>query len=258
MNVRKLLRARRYLQAAQVDTGDEELFFSGNAQQIEELFRDLTFISHDYPQRQAAEDAGRAAAILNITILPPNDGSAAFANYRRLDLHRGAVVQVGDVLGRVRSADGRVPLRPDKMNRPHPQMEQWLGAARSEDIQGGEDPHQDLSARAGSDAGASASVNLAIQRDFQPGDHHGSCYQIRHRRARSGVAAAIDGINAAAEVRKDQFADLDRQRRQHRLEIHDRRSAGGCDHRSAGRAGARAITGATDCDIGWPIRTAAR
>jgi hypothetical protein len=26
----------------------EELFFSGNAQQIEELFRDLTFISHDY------------------------------------------------------------------------------------------------------------------------------------------------------------------------------------------------------------------
>jgi hypothetical protein len=112
----------------------EELFFSGNAQQTEELFRDLTFISHDYRNGKPLETPDQPQQILNITILPPNDGSAAFANYRRLDLHRGAVVQVGDVLGRVRSADGRVPLRPDKMNRPHPQMEQWLGAARSEDI----------------------------------------------------------------------------------------------------------------------------
>jgi hypothetical protein len=32
--------------------GDEELFFTGNAQQIEELFRDLTFISRDYRERK--------------------------------------------------------------------------------------------------------------------------------------------------------------------------------------------------------------
>lgn len=133
MNVRKLLRARRYLQAAQVDTGMEELFFSGNSQQTEELFRDLTFISHDYRNGKPLETPDQPQQILNINILPPNDGAAAFADYDGSTYTAGLWCKSALYWGEFDPLTTAVPLRADKMNRPHPQMEQWLGAARSED-----------------------------------------------------------------------------------------------------------------------------
>jgi hypothetical protein len=136
MNVRKLLRGRRYMQAGQVQTGDEELFFSGNAQQIEELFRDLTFVSRDYrgENTMPLNTPDQQQSILNITILPANDGSAALANFDGSTYTAALFCKSGMYWGEFDPLTVAVPLRPDKMNRPHPQMEQWLGATRSEDI----------------------------------------------------------------------------------------------------------------------------
>lgn len=133
MNVRKLLRARRYLQAAQVDIGAEQLFFSGNSQQTEELFRDLTYISHDYRNGKPLDSPDQPQNILNITILPPNDGAAAFANFDGSTFTAALWTKSAMWWGEFEPLRTDVPLRPDKMNRPHPQMEQWLGATRSED-----------------------------------------------------------------------------------------------------------------------------
>jgi hypothetical protein len=134
MNVRKLLRGRRYLQAGQVDVGMEDLFFSGNAQQTEELFRDLTYISHDYRRGKPLDSPDEPQEILNINILPPNDGSAAFADYDGTTYTAALWAKSALYWGEFDPLRVDAPLRPDKMNRPHPQMEQWLGATRSEDI----------------------------------------------------------------------------------------------------------------------------
>lgn len=133
MNVKKLLRARRYLQAAQVDVGAEKLFFSGNAQQTEELFRDLTYISHDYRNGKPLDSPDEPQNILNITILPPNDGAAAFANSDGSTAVAALWAQSAMWWGEFSALRTSVPLRADKLDRPHPQMEQWLGATRSED-----------------------------------------------------------------------------------------------------------------------------
>ncbi|MDN3278786.1 phage capsid protein [Frankia sp. RB7] len=134
MNVRKLLRGRRLMQSGQVITGDEELYFSGNAQQTEELFRDLTFVSHDYRNGKPLDSPDEPQRILNITIMPPNDGSAAFADYDGSTFTAALFCKSGMYWGEFDPLTVNVPLRADKMMRPHPQMEQWLGAARSEDI----------------------------------------------------------------------------------------------------------------------------
>lgn len=132
MNVKKILRARRYLAANQVDIGDEELFLSLNAQGIEELFRDLTFISSDYRDRKVL-DAPERLDILNVTVMPANDGNAAFANYDGSTYTAALWAKSGMHWGEFDPLSTAVPLRADKMNRPHPMMEQWLGATRSED-----------------------------------------------------------------------------------------------------------------------------
>jgi hypothetical protein len=132
MNVKKILRARRYFAQDQVDIGDEELFASLNAQQIEELFRDLTFISSDYRDRKVLDQPERID-ILNTTILPANDGNAAFADYDGSTYTGAMWVKSGMHWGPFSEMTTDAPLRPDKMNRPHPQMEHWLGATRSED-----------------------------------------------------------------------------------------------------------------------------
>ena len=133
MNVRKLLRARRYLQAAQVDIGFEQLFFCGNAQQTEELYRDLTFISGDYRNSKPLENPDEPQRVLNINILPPNDGAAALADYDGSTYTAALWAKSAMWWGEFDPLRTDVPLRPDKLMRPHPQMEQWLGATRSED-----------------------------------------------------------------------------------------------------------------------------
>ncbi|MBI5112873.1 MAG: hypothetical protein HZA68_12970 [Rhodovulum sp.] len=132
MNVKKLIRARRYLQYRNVDVGMEQIFFVGNAQQIEELFRDTTFINGDYRTKKVL-DQPENLPILGMTILPPIDGSLAFADYDASTYTAAVVCRSGLHWGDFDPLRTDIPLRPDKMNRPHPHMEHWLGASRSED-----------------------------------------------------------------------------------------------------------------------------
>jgi hypothetical protein len=134
MNVRKLLRGRRYMQADQIETGDEELFYAGNAQQLEELFRDLTYVSKDYRNSAPLEAPDEEQTILNIHILRANDGAAGLADYDGSTYTSALFCKSGMYWGEFDPLSVAVPLRPDKMNRPHPQMEQWLGATRTEDF----------------------------------------------------------------------------------------------------------------------------
>jgi hypothetical protein len=133
MNVRKLLRGRRYLMADQVDVGSEQIVFAGNAQQIEELFRDTTFISHDYRDAKPLENPDGSMQILNITILPPIDGSAAFTDFDGTTYTAGMWAKSGMHYGDFSPLRTDVPLRADKLMRPHPQAERWVGASRGED-----------------------------------------------------------------------------------------------------------------------------
>lgn len=132
MNVKKLIRARRYLQEDQVDLGMEDIFVATNAQGIEELFRDLTFISADYRDRKVL-DHPENIPILGMTILPPLDGSAALDDYDADTFTAAVFAKSGVHYGDFSPTTTSVPLRGDKLMRPHPQMERWMGASRSED-----------------------------------------------------------------------------------------------------------------------------
>lgn len=132
MNVKKLLRARRYLQANHVDTGEEQIFFSGNAQAQEELFRDLTFISADYRNKKPLDEPEHVG-ILGVTILPANDGAAALTDYDGSTFTSALFCRSAMHEGDFMSLTSSIPLRADKLNRPHPQSEHWFGASRSED-----------------------------------------------------------------------------------------------------------------------------
>ena len=132
MNVKKILRARRLLQAQQVDIGNERMFLATNAQGIEELFRDLTYISADYRNKKVLDEPENLP-ILNVTVLPPIDGSAAFADFDGTTFRAALWCQSGMHYGDFDPLRTDVPLNPAKLNRPHPQMERWVGATRSED-----------------------------------------------------------------------------------------------------------------------------
>lgn len=132
MNVRKIIRARRLMQEDQVDLGMEDLYLAINAQQQEELFRDLTYINADFRDRKVLDQPERVD-ILDVTILPPIDGAAALADFDASTFTAGLWCKSGMYYGDFDAIQTNVPLRPDKLMRPHPQMENWFGACRSED-----------------------------------------------------------------------------------------------------------------------------
>ena len=132
MNVAKIIRARRLMQEDQVDLGMEELYLGLNAQQQEELFRDLTYINSDYRDAHVLDHPTRVD-ILDVTILPPLDGAAALPDADGTHFTAGIWCKSGMYYGDFSPVETQVPLRPDKLMRPHPQIERWCGASRSED-----------------------------------------------------------------------------------------------------------------------------
>lgn len=131
MNVKKLIRGVRYLQSRQVDIDTEQLFAKVNAQGMEELYRDITYINTDYRGKSVLEGK-QVREIMGITIIPA-DGSAAEANYDGSTYTSALWCKSGMLWGEFSPLTSDIPLRADKMNRPHPQSEQWLGATRTED-----------------------------------------------------------------------------------------------------------------------------
>lgn len=69
---------------------------------------------------------------MGITIIPA-DGSAAQAAYDGSTDTAALWCKSGMLWGEFSPLRTDIPLRADKMNRPHPQAEQWLGATRTED-----------------------------------------------------------------------------------------------------------------------------
>jgi hypothetical protein len=132
MNVKKILRGIRYFQEAQVDIDTEDLWCLTNAQGMEELYRDITYVNTDYRNKSVLEGK-QVREILNTRIIVA-DGSAALDDYDGT-YHLGAMwCKSGVRWGEFSPLRSDIPLRADKMNRPHPQMELWLGSSRSEDL----------------------------------------------------------------------------------------------------------------------------
>jgi len=131
MNVRKLIRGVRLMQARQVDIDTEKLFAKTNAQGMEELYRDLVYVNKDYRDKAVLEGK-QVRSILDIEIIVA-DGDAAEADYDGSTFTSALWCQSGLMWGEFSPFRSDIPLRPDKMNRPHPQAEQWLGATRTED-----------------------------------------------------------------------------------------------------------------------------
>lgn len=130
MNVKKILRAFRYLEEADVTIEDEEIFLALTPQENEELYDDVTYVSKDYRGRAVIEDK-RVRQILGITILPttvkrlPNED--ANTHYAPLWCKRGMHYGEFDPLSTI------IERNPNKQYRLHPYMEMFLGATRGED-----------------------------------------------------------------------------------------------------------------------------
>jgi Phage capsid protein len=131
-NVRKIIRAKRYLQEAQVEIDEEELFCTANAKEMEDLYRDLTYINKDYRDK-AVLDGKQVREILDVKIIPA-DGAAAQADYDGTTSVVALWCKSGMRWGPFSPLRSEAPLRADKLNRPHPHMEEWLGATRTEDV----------------------------------------------------------------------------------------------------------------------------
>jgi hypothetical protein len=131
MNVRKLIRAVRYLQSRQVDIDMEDIFATVNAQGMEELYRDITFVNTDYRSKSVLEGK-QVREIMGITIIPA-DGTSALANYDGTTYTNAAWVKSGMVWGEFSPIMTRAEPNPAKKYRIHPYMEQWLGSTRTED-----------------------------------------------------------------------------------------------------------------------------
>lgn len=130
-NVRKILRGIRLLQTRQVDIDTEQLFAETNAQGMEELYRDITYVNTDYRSKSVLEGK-QVREILGVTIISA-DGSAAQADYDGSTYTGALWAKSGLHWGEFDPLTSDMPLRPDKLNRAHPFSEQWLGASRSED-----------------------------------------------------------------------------------------------------------------------------
>lgn len=129
MNVKKIIRGKRLLQAAQIDIDTEELYCLLNAKEIEDLYRDISFINTDY-RAQSVMDANRQVlSILNVTIIPTEKMPNLDA-----DTHRSALVcKSGLRQGDFSPIMTRAEPNPAKKYRIHPYIETWMGATRTED-----------------------------------------------------------------------------------------------------------------------------
>jgi hypothetical protein len=131
MNVRKLIRGQRLMQARQIEIDDESLHASVNAQGMEELYRDITYVNTDYRSKSVLEGK-QVREIMGITI-HVIDGDASLADYDGTTYTFAMWAKSGLAWGDFDPLTSDIPLRADKMNRPHPFSEWWLGASRTED-----------------------------------------------------------------------------------------------------------------------------
>jgi hypothetical protein len=119
------------MQARQIEVDDEDIHASVNAQGMEELYRDITYVNTDYRSKSVLEGK-QVREIMGITI-HVIDGDASLADYDGSTYTFAMWAKSGLAWGDFDPLTSDIPLRSDKMNRPHPFSEWWLGASRTED-----------------------------------------------------------------------------------------------------------------------------
>lgn len=128
MNVRKILRGKRLFQAEHIDLDQEKLVCFLNAKEIEDLYRDITFVSKDYRDKAVLE--GRQVLEVADVKIIHTEGLANVDG----DTHCAAMACMSGLhWGEFSPIETKVEPNPAKKYRPHPYMETWLGATRSED-----------------------------------------------------------------------------------------------------------------------------
>lgn len=128
MNVKKIIRGLRLWQALKVDIQMEDKWMALDAQGVEELYRDITYINKDYRDKAVLEGK-QVREILDVKIipyedLPDYDGSTrTAAMWCKSGMHWGEFSPLEITIG------------PNiaKKNRTQLYMEKWVGATRSED-----------------------------------------------------------------------------------------------------------------------------
>ncbi len=130
-NVKKIIRGMRYLQVRQVDIDMETICCQTNGQGMEELYNDITFINTDYRSKSVLEGK-QVREIMGVQIVVV-DGTTALADYDSTHYTGALWAKSGLYWGEFEALRSDIPLRADKLNRPHPHAEQWLGASRTED-----------------------------------------------------------------------------------------------------------------------------
>jgi hypothetical protein len=128
MNVKKIIRAHRLLKAAQVQLGEEVLFLGLNAKEVEDLYRDITYVNTDYRAKAVLEEK-RVLSILETTIIE----TERFPNLD-VDTHRAFLwCKRGMHWGEFEPVTTQAERNPAKKYRLHPYIETWVGATRGED-----------------------------------------------------------------------------------------------------------------------------
>lgn len=131
MNVKKILRGLRYMADDDVETDDEQIFMLLNATGVEELYNDITYVNTDYRSKAVLEDR-TVREILGVKIIQASS-KTKLADYDGTTYTGAMWAKSGLWWGDFDPLTSDIPNRPDKMNRPHPFSEWWLGASRSED-----------------------------------------------------------------------------------------------------------------------------
>jgi hypothetical protein len=132
MNVKKILKAYNYLEEAEVDIDEEEIFLALDPTENEELYHDVTYVSKDYRNKAVIEEK-RVREILGLKII----GTKKLSIYDSAEAANTSVAALwckrGMYYGPFSELMVRSTENPAKQYREHPYMEQWYGATRAYD-----------------------------------------------------------------------------------------------------------------------------
>jgi hypothetical protein len=128
MNVKKILRAFHLLEDQFIDIEMEQIFLALNPTEIEQLYNDITYVNTDYRSKSVLEEK-RVLSILGIDIIPTTILPNLDSDTHRAFLWCKSAMHWGDFMP-IRTD---VAQNPAKKYRPHPYIENWMGASRGQD-----------------------------------------------------------------------------------------------------------------------------
>jgi hypothetical protein len=130
MNVKKILRAMRYMEEDYVTLDEEELFLALDPLEQEQLWGDLTFVNKDYREQAQLDNLSkRAIAIFGIPIIP----TQRVANIDGTHSASALFAKSGVFWGEAMPLTVMSQPNPNKQYREHPYAETWIAATRVED-----------------------------------------------------------------------------------------------------------------------------